>query len=116
MPAQESFEKLKCCLTVAPILITPNFSEPFVLLCDASIYGIGCVLAQKRDGVELPIAYMSEKLSKAQRNYSDTELECLAVIKGIKKFRSYIEGQEFLVITDHASLQWLMRQKIYLED
>jgi len=54
---------------------------------------------------------MSEKLSKTQRNYSVTELECLAVIKGINKFRAYVEGQDFCVITDHASLQWLMRQK-----
>lgn len=109
--AQQAFESLKSCLTASPILITPDFSKPFVLLCDASMYGIGCVLAQERVGVELPIAYMSEKLSKAQRNYSVTELECLAVIKGIKKFRSYIEGQEFIVITDHAALKWLMNQK-----
>jgi len=54
---------------------------------------------------------MSEKLSKAQQNYSVTELECLAVIRGINKFRAYIEGQDFVVVTDHESLQWLMKQK-----
>ncbi|KAH8362261.1 hypothetical protein KR084_002822, partial [Drosophila pseudotakahashii] len=62
-------------------------------------------------GFEMPVGYMSVKLSKAQRNYTITELECLAVIKGIKKFRAYIEGQDFLVVMDHAALQWLMRQK-----
>jgi len=70
------------------------------------------VLAQNNEkNEELPVAFMSEKLSKAQRKYSVTELECLAVIRGIRKFREYVEGQDFEVITDHASLQWLMSQK-----
>ncbi|KAH8272968.1 hypothetical protein KR018_003038, partial [Drosophila ironensis] len=109
--ALKAFELLKNNLISSPILITPNFEEPFILLCDASSYGIGSVLAQKRDGIELPIAFMSEKLTKAQKNYSVSELECLAVLKGIKKFRPYIEGQQFSVVTDHASLKWLMKQK-----
>lgn len=50
-------------------------------------------------------------MNKAQRNYTVTELECLAVILAIKKYRSYIEGHTFKVITDHASLKWLMGQK-----
>lgn len=110
--AQGAFEMLKGKLSSAPILITPDFSKPFLLLCDASLHGLGCVLAQLSvDGSELPIAYMSVKLTKQQRNYTVTELECLAVLKGIQKFRSYIEGQAFVVITDHASLKWLLNQK-----
>jgi len=70
------------------------------------------VLAQTdEDGSELPFAYMSEKMAKEIRNYSVTEMECLALIKGIKKLRAYIEGQKFGVITDYSSLQWLMQQK-----
>jgi len=105
--------KLKDSLTSSPVLRTPNFSKQFILLCDASLHGIGCVLAQvDEEGTELPIAYMSEKLSKAQQNYSVTELECLAVIRGTNKFRAYIKGQDFVVVTDHASLQWLMKQNL----
>lgn len=110
--AQKAFDKLKCLLTSAPILITPNFSKPFLLQCDASLNGLGCVLPQESDqGIELPVAFMSCKLTKAQRNYSVSDLECLAVVQGNKKFRPYIEGQEFVVVIDHASLQWLMRQR-----
>lgn len=54
---------------------------------------------------------MSKKLNSAQKNYSVTELECLAAVLCIQKFRSYIEGMPFTVITDHASLKWLMKQK-----
>lgn len=110
--AQSALELLKRKLTSAPVLVHANFDKPFVLQCDASTYGVGAVLAQlDDDGIERPIAYMSQKLNKAQRNYTTTELECLAVVLAVKKFRAYIEGQEFKIITDHASLKWLMRQK-----
>lgn len=110
--AQTAFDKVKNKLTTAPVLVSANFAKPFILQCDASTLGVGAVLAQNdSDGNERPIAYMSQKLNKAQRNYSITELECFAVILAIKKFRYFIEGQEFKVITDHASLKWLMGQK-----
>lgn len=110
--AQEAFEKLKDALSTAPVLIHPDYSKRFIVQCDASKVGIGAVLAQEDEyGIERPIAYMSKKLNGAQRNYSVTELECLAVVLAIKKFRIYIEGHEFIIVTDHASLKWLMRQK-----
>lgn len=56
------------------------------------------------------MAFMSKKLNKAQRSYTVTEQECLAAMLSIKKFRAYIEGHEFTIITDHASLKWLMSQ------
>lgn len=103
--ADESFRQLKTCLTTAPVLITPNFGKPFVIQCDASMHGIGGVLAQEdEEGVERPIAFYSYKLNQAQRKYSITELECLAALKCIEKFREYVEGHTFTVVTDHASL------------
>lgn len=98
-------------LCSAPVLASPNYDKPFIIQCDASKLGVGAVLSQKNDeGIEVPIAYFSQKLNKAQSNYSVTELECLAAILSLKKFRAYVEGQEFTIVTDHASLQWLMRQ------
>lgn len=110
--AQEAMEKLKAILTSAPVLQNPDFQKKFYLHCDASNFGIGAVLVQlSPEKDELPIAYMSKKLSRAQRNYSVTERECLAVILAIEKFRCYLELQEFEVVTDHSSLLWLMRQQ-----
>ncbi|XP_061388706.1 cilia- and flagella-associated protein 61-like [Musca vetustissima] len=109
--AQKSFEELKSILSTAPVLHSPDFTQPFFIHCDASKTGIGGVLVQKNtEGDEFPIAFMSKKLNQAQRNYSVTEQECLAAMLCIKKFRAYVEGHEFTVITDHASLKWLMSQ------
>ena len=110
--AQNAFVKLKYALVSAPVLANPDFLKLFILQCDASQTGVGCVLYQiGDDGEEHPIAYMSQKLNSAQRNYSVTELECFAAVLGVKKFRAYIEGTRFKVVTDHASLKWLMGQK-----
>lgn len=110
--AQLAFGTLKDKLMSAPVLAHPDFKRPFYIQCDASSTGIGAVLFQlDDDGNERPIAFMSKKLNAAQRNYTITELECLAAVTAIKRFRGYIEGMEFKVITDHASLKWLMGQK-----
>lgn len=110
--AQIGFDKLKTALTSAPVLCNPDFTKPFVIQCDASSVGVGSVLYQlSEDGSEHPIAFMSKKLNSAQRNYSVTELECYAAVLSVKRFRPYVEGMEFKVVTDHASLKWLMNQK-----
>ncbi|XP_053968779.1 uncharacterized protein LOC128870209 [Anastrepha ludens] len=109
--AQKSFDQLKQMLCSAPVLASPNYEKPFTIQCDASKLGVGAVLSKNNDDdVEVPIAYFSQKLSKAQSNHSVTELECPAAILNLKKFRANVEGQDFTITTDHASLQWLMRQ------
>ncbi|KAL7723989.1 hypothetical protein ACLKA6_001958 [Drosophila palustris] len=109
--AEKSFQTLKAEMCKAPVLHTPNFEAPFFIHCDASHTGVGGVLMQvNEENDEVPIAYMSRKLNKCQRNYSVTEKECFAAILSIKKFRPYVEGHAFTVITDHASLKWLMSQ------
>lgn len=110
--AQQSFDGLKEALLNDPVLVNPDFQKHFFIQCDASKTGVGAVLFQKsEDDVDHPIAFMSKKLNAAQRNYSVTELECLAAVLAIKKFRAYVEGMPFTVITDHSSLKWLMEQR-----
>lgn len=95
----------------APVLHSPKFEAKFNLHCDASHTGLGGVLVQlNTEGDEVPIAFISRKLNQCQRNYSVTEKECLAAILALKKFRAYVEGQKFTIVTDHASLKWLMSQ------
>lgn len=110
--AEDAFQKLKEALTTAPVLAQPDFTKPFVIQCDASSLGVGGVLFQlDNEGHEHPIAYVYQKLNKAQRNYTVSEQECMAAIVCVNKFRPYIEGLPFKIITDHSSLKWLMSQK-----
>ena len=109
--ADLSFRKLKEALVTAPVLSSPNFSLPFTIHTDASDKGLGGLLTQTIDDQEKVIAYASRSLSKTERNYSVTERECLAVVFVLEKFRPYVEGVHFTVITDHYSLLWLNRLK-----
>lgn len=105
---QQAFETLKEKLVSAPILAYPDFNLPFHLYVDASQTGIGLTLGQIVDGAEKVIAYAGRDLNPAERNYSATEREALAVIDGIKRFQSYLQGQKFTIHTDHHALRWLM--------
>lgn len=106
--AEKAFVDLKAALVSAPVLASPDFSRPFSVHCDASGYGIAATLTQESvDGEEHPIAFSSRSLNSAERNYSATEREALAVVFGVEQFRPYLEGGlTFKVITDHSSLKW----------
>lgn len=56
--------------------------------------------------VERVIAYWSRVLQSAERNYSPTEREALALKEGLIKFQPFLEGEKILAITDHAALTW----------
>ena len=84
---EAAFEAIKTALTTAPVVARPDFAHPFTLQTDASSTGVGAVLTQTIEGEERAIAYASRSLSAAERNYSVTEKECLAVVWSIKKFR-----------------------------
>lgn len=105
----QAFRTSKQALTTAPVLACQDFCCPFTLQTDASTVSLGAILTQEFDEGERVIAYASRTLNPAERNYSATELECLAVVWGIRRIRDYLEEYRFTVITDHQSLKWLRR-------
>nr|GFA56843.1 reverse transcriptase domain-containing protein [Tanacetum cinerariifolium] len=86
----QAFRTLKEKLTEAPILIAPNWDQPFELMCNASDYAIGAVLGQRVEKHFWPIHYASKTMNQAEVNCTTTEKEMLAVVYAFEKFRSYL--------------------------
>ena len=108
---QDAFDRLKERLIKAPILQYPDYEEPFILFTDASMTGLGAVLAQKKNGKEVVIAYASRSTNQHEANYSITDLECLAVVWAVQHFQHYLFNH-FTIVTDHSALKWLKTCKI----
>ncbi|XP_021751643.1 uncharacterized protein LOC110717298 [Chenopodium quinoa] len=103
--------RLKKALCTAPIVQGPDWSLPFELMCDASDDAIGLVLGQRKDGKLHVIYYLSKTLNDAQRNYTTTEKEFLAVIHLFEKFITYLIGSRTIVYTDHSALKIFNKQE-----
>ena len=104
---EKSFQELKTRLTSAPILTLPDGVDGFVVYCDASRVGLGCVLMQKGK----VIAYASRQLKPHEKNYPTHDLELAAVVFALKIWRHYLYGVHVDVFTDHKSLQYVFTQR-----
>ncbi|GKF74304.1 putative reverse transcriptase domain-containing protein, partial [Tanacetum coccineum] len=88
-------------------LALPDGPDDFVVYCDASKQGFGCVLMQ-RDKV---IAYASRQLKTHEKNYTTHDLELGAVVFALKIWRHYLYGTKSVIYTNHKSLQYIFDQK-----
>ena len=80
-------------------------------MCDASDYAVGAVLGQRKDKKPHVIYYTNKTLNEAQKNYTTTENELLAVIFALDKFRSYLVGLLVIIFTNHAALKYLLKKQ-----
>ncbi|XP_048257829.1 uncharacterized protein K02A2.6-like [Haliotis rufescens] len=109
---EDAFQKCKTMLSSESVLVHYDLNKPLTLACDASAYGVGCVLSHvMNDGTERPVAFASRTLSPSEKNYAQIEKEALAIIYGVKKFHKYIYGRKFVLITDHKPLTTLLGPK-----
>ena len=80
-------------------------------MCDASDLAIGAVLGQREDGKPYVVYYASKTLNEAQRNYTTTENELLAVVYALDKFRAYLVGSNIIIFTDHSASKYLLTKQ-----
>ena len=80
-------------------------------MCDASDLAVGAVLGQRAKGKPYVVYYASKTLNEAQRNYTTTEKELLAVVYALVKFHAYLIGSDIIIFTDHLALKYLLTKQ-----
>ncbi len=107
-----AFADLKMAMTTTPVLAFADMSREFILTCDASQTSIAYILGQiGLDGKEHVVSYGGRNLRSNEKNFGITELECLALLEGVKQYHVYLANRPFVVYTDHLSLKYLKTLK-----
>lgn len=107
----KAFNLLKKILTTRPLLSLFRRNGEIEVHTDASSKGLAGILLQKQDGGFKPIAYFSRKTSKEEAMYHSYELETLAVVESLRRFRIYLVGNHFKVVTDCSAVRFTFLKK-----
>nr|GEU60838.1 DNA-directed DNA polymerase [Tanacetum cinerariifolium] len=107
----QAFDTLKHELTHGPIMIKPDWSFPFEIMCDTSDYAVRAILGQRIDKHFKPIHYASKTMNGAQENYTTTEKELLAVVFVFNKFHQVLVLSKTIVFTDHSAMRYLFTKQ-----
>lgn len=99
---REAINKLKEALSCSPVLNLYRATAETELQTDASSQGYGMILLQRNnnDNKFHPVYYANGKTTPVEAKYTSYELEVLTIIKALKKFRVYLLGIPFKIITD----------------
>lgn len=104
--ATEAFEDIK--YEIAEALVTAvDYSKPFVVETDASDFAIGATLSQN----SRPVAFFSRTLSHSERHHSAVEKEAYAIVESLRKWRHYLLGRHFQLVTDQKSVSFMLDSK-----
>ena len=98
---------MKVAFASQPVLLMPNYSKPFEIESDASLYATRAVLLQQdTNGEWHPVAFHLQSMSPTERNYQVDDRELMAIIRALHDWRCYIYGSPFIMIvwTDHHNL------------
>lgn len=113
MPQEQAFQNIKSRLIKRPILALYDPKYTTEVHCDASKLGVGGILLQKADEESplRPVAYFSKQTTKEEEFLHSYELETLAVVLSLKKFRIYLIGVPFKVLTDCNALRTTLTKR-----
>ena len=103
---ESAFSKIKTFISKAPVLSYFHTAFETKIVADASKHGLGAVLLKKtaENSVFRPVGFASRSLSDAETTYSQTEREASAIVYSCERFKNYVYGLRFTVVTDHKSL------------
>jgi hypothetical protein len=109
---EKAFAELKRALVNRPILVPYHNNLETQLHTDASVRGIGGMLLQVQPDQTLkPVAYFSRVTTPAERVYHSYELETIAVVECLKRFRIYLLGRHFKLVTDCTAVRYTFAKR-----
>ncbi|GMF14584.1 unnamed protein product [Phytophthora lilii] len=108
-PQRRAFNSIKLALQQAPVPRLPDFDRPFIVTTDASHDCVGGVLSQLHDGHDLPVAFYSKKLGVHELNWPVHEKELFAIKQALTRWRHYLHGSHFDVVTDNSACKWFLQ-------
>ena len=108
--AEEVVQVLKEKISSAPVLVFPDFNNPFLLETDASKEGLGAVLSQKQDdGRYHAVVFGSRILTPSEQNYHSSKLEFLTLKWSVTEhFKEYLAYGPFTVHMDNNPLTYML--------
>lgn len=107
----KAFEELKEKLANDPVLAIYDPNAKTELHCDASAAGFGAILMQEGVDGWHPVFYFSKRTSPEECKYHSFELECLAIVYALRRFRIYLHGKSFKILTDCNSLTLALNKR-----
>lgn len=107
----QAFSSLKKELLENAVLNIFNPKLPIILYSDASRDGVACILTQITDEGEKPVHFYSRQTTNEEKKYHSFELELLAIVVGLQKFRHYLLGSIFKIITDCNAVRHRINKK-----
>ena len=107
----KAFLTLKEAIIQAPILCYPDPYRKYIIYTDASDDACGAQLSQEHNGMEFPIAFLSQTFTETQRRWSTTEQEAYGVYYAVTKWNNYLQGVDIIVRNDHKPLAKFLNGK-----
>ena len=104
---ERAFQELKRRVTSASVLIVPEQGQRYIMYCDASKEGMGCVLMQSGRVMD----YGSRQLKNHEQNYPTHDMELAAIVFTLNIWLHYLYGEQFEVFLDHKSLKYIFIQR-----
>ena len=99
---QKAFDTIKQVISQEVLLTYPDFNKKFTIHTDASNLQLGAVISQHNK----PIAFYRRRLNPAQRRYTTTKQELLAIVETLKESKNILLGQQIKIFTDHKNITY----------
>ena len=108
--ADKSFNLVKLALSSAPVLISPDYTQDFIMFSFSSDHTMVAVLMKKRDQLEKPIAFFSRTIRDVALKYNIIKKQALALVKALKDFRVYILHSHILAYVPNVVVKDVLMQ------